>query len=433
MCASTHHSPHPSRGALPLLPSCRRLVWLVGLSHASNHFVMLVFPAVLLLVEQEFHLGYARLGLLATVALLCYGLGAFPAGLAADRLGAERILALWLLGASLACLCIGLSRTPIVLGIGLALLGLSASLHHPAGSGLLVALRNERGLDIGRAFALVGILGNMGLAASPVLAAAVGVRWGWRAAFLVSAIPGLLVGPLFWGIASHRDRTSRPFRALGHPAPRASWRTLTLPLLLLFTGETLMGFIFQGFSTFLPAHLAERAGIPGLTLAQVSRGGSLASLALLFGALGHLSAGRLMAGRHRELIFLVTMSWMAISLFGMGSTAGFPLLLFSVLMSFTHFALGTISNTFIAVHTPPQLGGTAFGITFTLSLGVGSLASSTMGLVAQRSGLPSTFSVLGIIAFFAVGIVVWFGLAVGAWGRAVTMARAVSDPRRPWS
>ncbi|HSB81496.1 MAG TPA: hypothetical protein VLM91_22180, partial [Candidatus Methylomirabilis sp.] len=137
----------------------RRLVWFVGVSHAVNHFVMLIFPAVLLLVQQEFSLGYARLGILANVALLCYGIGALPAGMLADRLGGERLLVAWLLGGSLACIGIGLSRGQLSLGVGLAALGSFASLHHPAGSGVLVSLRSLRGLDLGQAFGRVGVLG----------------------------------------------------------------------------------------------------------------------------------------------------------------------------------------------------------------------------------------------------------------------------------
>jgi len=49
------------------------LIWLVGLSHATNHLVMLLFPAVLLLVQSEFSLSYVELGLLANAGLLCYG------------------------------------------------------------------------------------------------------------------------------------------------------------------------------------------------------------------------------------------------------------------------------------------------------------------------------------------------------------------------
>ena len=200
------------------------------------------------------------------------------------------------------------------------------------------------------------------------------------------------------------------------PVERRSIRSaFTLPLLLLFGLETLMGFVFQGFTTFLPTYLAGQAGIDGLTAAQVRRGGSFASIALLFGGLGHLAAGHLMKSSRREVIFLASVVFNALCLFGMGVTQGFPLLLFSITLSFTHFALGTMGNTFMAFQTPPSLGGTAFGITFALSFGIGSLASSSMGLVAQRLGLPVVFLVLGGVAIGGAALVAWFGLATGAW------------------
>lgn len=395
----------------------QRLVWLVGLSHATNHFVMLTFPAILLLVDQEFTLGYIGLGVLANLALICYGFGALPAGMLADRLGGERILAVWLLGGSLACLLIGVSRGPLGLGIGLACLGLFASLHHPAGSGVLVKLRTLQGGEVGRAFGLTGVLGNVGIAASPMVSAAVGARWGWRAAFLVSAIPGLtLVLPLW--------RSGKLLPRLPVDRPAATTRRglavragITLPLLVLFGVEMLMGFIFQGFSTFMPAYLADQARIPGLAAARVARGGSLASLAYLFGGIGHWLAGRAMATRYREGIFLLATGGTALFLFGMGTSAGLSLVVFSSALSLAYFALGTMSNTFIAVYTPPHLGGTAFGITFTLAFGIGSLASSAMGVVGQRFGLPAIFWALGIVAIGAAFLVLYFGQVVGAWSR----------------
>lgn len=377
---------------------------------------MLILPAVLLLVQQEFTLGYAKLGLLVNAAFLCYGIGALPAGMLADRLGGERILAIWLLGGSLACVGVGLSASPFGLGIALAILGLFASLHHPAGSGVLVTLRNVPGVNVGRAFGLVGVLGNVGLASAPFVAAAVGVRWGWRAAFLVGAIPTFLLGLIIWRYAAApRHGGERVSATHGAERSRSYWSRLTLPVLLLFALETLMGFIFQGFLTFLPAHLAERSGIPGLSASQVTRGGSLASLALLVGGLGQLAGGRLMAFRYRETIFLAILSGTMLCLFGMGGATGPLLVIFSIAMAMGHFSLGIMSNTFIASYTPPHLGGTAFGITFGLSLGVGSLASSTMGFVGERFGLPAIFPTLSLVAAGGVALVLWFGFAVGAW------------------
>jgi sugar phosphate permease len=73
---------------------------------------------VLLLVQREFALSYVELGILANGGLLCYGLGALPAGMLADRIGGMRVLAIWLLGGSLACIGVGLSTGPWTLGVG---------------------------------------------------------------------------------------------------------------------------------------------------------------------------------------------------------------------------------------------------------------------------------------------------------------------------
>ncbi len=394
----------------------RRLVWMIGLSHAINHFVMLIFPAVLLLVQAEFGLGYAGLGLLASVAFACYGLLALPAGILTDRLGGERVLAVWLLGGSVACCTIGLSTGPWSLAIGLALLGLFASLHHPAGSGILVVLRHRMGANVSKAFGLSGILGNIGIAGSPILAAAIGVRWGWRAAFFAGSIPGLLLCIPLWQWP--RDATSRAqvSAAADSPSKRPSAASaFGLPLLLLFGFETLMGFVLQGSSTFLPAHLAGRAGIEALTAAQVQRGGAFASLALLFGGFGHLAAGRLMVSRRQDALFLGTIATTTLCLFGMGLMDAIPLVACSILFSFTFFGLGTISNTFMAMHTPAHMGGTIFGITFTLAFGVGSLASSVMGIVAERFGLSGVFLGLGLVSAGGVMVVAAFGAVRGTW------------------
>jgi MFS family permease len=392
-------------------------VWLVGASHAINHYVTLIFPAVLLLVQQEFGLSFTTLGLLANLALLCFGLGALPAGLLTDRFGGHRVLAVWLLGGSAACLGIGLSDGAAGLAVGLTLLGSFASLHHPAGSGLLVALRSVPGADVGRAFGLGGLLGNVGMAASPLLSAWVAVRWGWRASFLLGALPGIILAIFMWQAGGLLRGDATRGSILRRESARPRWADLTLPLLLLFGLETLAGFVFQGFTTFMPALLAQWGGIPGLTAAHVTRGGLLASMALLCGGLGHLVAGRLMGLPAREAILLATTGASALALFGMGMTVGFPLVLLSVALTFTHFGLGTMSNTLIAFHAPPHLGGTVFGITFGLAFGIGSLAASTMGLVGDHAGLSAIFSTLGVIATGAALIVVALGCSVGAWRR----------------
>ncbi len=108
-------------------------------------------------------------------------------------------------------------------------------------------------------------------------------------------------------------------------------------------------------------------------------------------------------------------------------TSGPLLVLFSILFSFAYFALGTISNTFMALHTPPRLGGTVFGITFSLAFGFGSLASSTMGIVGEQFGLPSIFSALGMVSLGGVALVAYLGRVTSGWLRSRGTAMSQRD------
>jgi len=95
-------------------------------------------------------------------------------------------------------------------------------------------------------------------------------------------------------------------------------------------------------------------------------------------------------------------------LFAMATVTGPALVLVSIAMTLTYFALGTMSNTFIAAETPPHLASTSFGVTFTLAFCIGSLAAATMGLVAERAGLAYVFAVLGLVAVGSLVLVVCF-------------------------
>jgi MFS family permease len=122
-----------------------------------------------------------------------------------------------------------------------------------------------------------------------------------------------------------------------------------------------------------------------------------------------------MGYRHREALFLATITTSTCCLVGMGTLDGASLVLCSILFSFAYFALGTISNTFMALHTPPRLGGTVFGITFGLAFGFGSMASSTMGFLAERFGLAAVFLALGLVGLGGVALVTWFGAVTTGW------------------
>jgi MFS family permease len=99
------------------------VVALTGCSHALSHGCMLIFPAVLLLLQKEFSLGYLELGVIGNIMILTYGLGALPGGMIYNLFGPKKLYLICFLGSTAALILVAASSSLILLIAGLALLG----------------------------------------------------------------------------------------------------------------------------------------------------------------------------------------------------------------------------------------------------------------------------------------------------------------------
>ena len=106
---------------------------ITGFSHLLVHAVMLVLPAILLVLQKQFDVGLATLGIIATASQFMFGLGALPAGILEKKLGGRTLLLIYQLGAVVSVCVIVLSQSLWTLTGGLMLLGLFSSIYHPAG------------------------------------------------------------------------------------------------------------------------------------------------------------------------------------------------------------------------------------------------------------------------------------------------------------
>ena len=168
----------------------RRVIAVTSVAHPLTHLYMLVYPATLLPLVRDTGRPLAEVMSYAFAGFLLFGVGALPAGWITDRWSARGMLSVNLLGCgSMAILC-GLSPSLPWLALAHAGLGLFASIYHPAGIALLTRTVRRRGAALG----LHGMAGNLGLAAAPVLAGVAAATLGWRTAWLVLAVPALVLG-----------------------------------------------------------------------------------------------------------------------------------------------------------------------------------------------------------------------------------------------
>ncbi|MFL6187679.1 MAG: MFS transporter [Actinomycetes bacterium] len=356
-------------------------------AHGASHGFVLVLPAVLVALRAEFHASFTTLGTVATVSSMLYGLGALPAGLLADRVGAPVLLRVFAGGSAICCGLAAVAPGIWWLAAALALLGAAGALYHP--SGLAEVTLNAPGG--GREIGIHGGFGNGGTALAPLVAGAVAAAWTWRASYGLAALAAVV---LLVALARQvpLDRQLPPQTQAG---PGSVGRAALAVVMFLAVAE---GFVFQGFVTFLPAFLAEVGGA-GRTAA--AKGGVLAAAVLLLGVPGQLLGGRLAGTDPRRLAVRYACLYAGAVLAGLSVRAAGPTVLgvaLAGLFSLLIFLGQPITNQLVARSTRAGRRGAAYGTYFSLSFGVGALAGSAGGIVADRSGPAAGVGFLGLVA-----------------------------------
>jgi len=396
-----------------------KLVWLVSFSHFITHGYMTVLPAVLIAIASEQALSFTELGIIANVGYFLYGLGAFPAGYLADRFGSKRLLTIGILGMSISSILVGLTSSIATFAVTYALLGASASIHHPAGLSL-IARRIDS--NKGRAMGIHGVMGNVGLFLSPLVAAfSIMVFGTWRAAYLSYGLIGIGFFVLLYTtrIAGEKDLSFRHIAARIKSPPASEKESTTEPakegaaipfyisiaLLILFIGSILSGFIFRGSLTFLPALFKENVTPITNHDEPVVMAGYAATAVLSLGLLGAWFGGYINDKIKRPeivpvCIFLVS----APALYFASRLVDSQLLLTTAVFSLVYYAWQPSQNYLIAKYTKKSSHGMGFGVNFFLIFGMGSIATSTGGWVADQYGVSRFYAILAIIA--AAGFIV---------------------------
>ncbi len=170
------------------MPSTRfAVLGFASAGHTATHMMMLIYATIVITLEDVWQVSYGELIALASTGWLLFGLGALPAGFLADRIGAARMMQVFFFGLGLSSIATGFADTTFELLLGLAAIGLFASIYHPVGIPWLLRKAGEKK---GFAIGVNGFFGAVGVAIAPVMAVVCIEAVDWRAAFY---IPGGLI------------------------------------------------------------------------------------------------------------------------------------------------------------------------------------------------------------------------------------------------
>jgi MFS family permease len=379
----------------------KRAVFFTAICHALNHIFELTYGVVLIGIAEEFGAGLFILGVLANVAGFAFGLAAIPSGFLADRIGERRLLLFFCLGSGIASIIVGLSPNIYVLGVALAVLGLALGIFHPAGSAFITKATRNRG----SAFGYFGVGGNLGVALGPIMAGSIASSLNWRAPYFIFAIPALLMAALLYSFARAEIPTVTETMARTGPG-QTRFKSIILPLALIFLASAMNGLVYRGLVTFLPLYLSQRVQFTFLNWSSLALAGSFTTVALTFGVIGQLLGGYLCDRQRHETLALIVAIIAVPVLLVMGHSQGLWLMLVAIVTAFFHFMGQPIFNNLVADYTPVDWRGRSYGISYFCSFGLGSFSATILGYIAERFGLTWIFMTLAGVALIALICVV---------------------------
>ena len=393
----------------------------ISVAHALIHTIEFTYAALLSRIDSEFGAGLFVLGIAANGFAFMFGFSALPSGVLVDRLGTKRVLIVAFSIAAVAALLVAIAPNVWLLGLFLALLGLGIGLYHPAGLAFIAQATSQRGMALG----WHGVAGNLGIAVTPLLAVGVAEAADWRWAYVVLAVLALVVALAlrFMPEPEELPAAVEPESAPEPPDPppealAAGARTLTraerwrpyLPLFLVYGVFVLNGFIYRGSLTFLPVHIEERLHVSWFGLDEAWLASSLITLALLAGAAGQLFGGALSDRFRLERLALPLTFSLLPFLVLIGLTSGLPLVLFAALFVFADFSSQPIYTGLIADYAPANAIGRSYGVSFFAAFGIGSLAATFAGFIAERWGTDAVFlSLAGVVTItISLAAAIWW-------------------------
>jgi len=368
---------------------------LTGVAHTATHYAELTYPTLAVMLARDSGTPLEHVLAWSFPGYLLFGFGALPAGFLADRFGRRRIVLLSLAGMGLSLVLAGFSRPGPQLVACLALLGLAASLYHPAGMGLISRAVAARGRGLG----INGIFGSVGIAITPIVTAALATTFGWQAAFGLGG--AVLLTLAFLSTWIPVDETTGAQSATGQRDAASGAAAAGSSFALLCLAAMLAGISYRGNTLALPPYLAERVSFVGY--------GTATSLAFVLGIVGQYCGG-LVADRHdlRWSYFVFHLASLPVLLM-MATATNLPLLALAGIFTFFSLGMQPIENSLFAALTPERWRSTGYGVKFIFTFGVGSVAVWLVAWVEPAYGLSRVYlalaavvsALLVVIAIFA--------------------------------
>jgi MFS family permease len=368
--------------------TARLSIAFINWAHALDHYVMLIFPTVVITLQAIYGRSYADLIALGTASFVAFGVFSLPAGWLADRWSRRNMMVLFYAGCAASLVAAGLAPNLVALACALFALGVFAAIYHPVGTSMLIQQASTRG----RSLAFNGVCGNFGAALAAGITAALIAAVGWRAAFVV---PGVVCGvtALLYLRLVPSEGQKAVNRTKVADVSLATWMAATVFGLFIVIAMC-AGLVFNIISIALPKILDERVGAE-LPIILV---GGLATAVFMCGALAQLTVGRLVERFPLHILFAVIASLQFLAvLFAAQATGKWLILALAVAMA-AIFGQVTINDLVIARYTADAWRGRVYAMRYFLTFLASGAAVSIIAILYGRGGFGLLLATTAVIA-----------------------------------
>lgn len=371
-------------------------------AHFFDHLFLLIFPTAAIALAPDWGLTYGEALALGTPVYVMFALGTLPAGWLGDRFDRTLLIALFFVACGASSVLIGLSTGPKSLMVGLGLLGVFAALYHPIGLALVPDVADRTG----RALAVNGVAGNMGLAAAALVTGFLAAHGGWQSAFLLPGAVSLVIG---CALCLRRLRSGAPptnHAAKSHVAIEQVPRGIQITVFFIVCVAALFGgLVFNAITVSLPKFFDERLVNFGGDLAWI---GASAGLVFAVAAFAQLPVGELLDRFGARPILLGLLTVQILLLLGLSHVQGWAAVALALVLVTLIFAQIPITSWLLGHYVRSGLRARALSVEYILSLGVG---SAVIPLIAgmHHIGLGFDIQFIGLAgSAFVVLIAAWF-------------------------
>jgi predicted MFS family arabinose efflux permease len=375
-----------------------RSIGFLNWAHAIDHFVILIFPTVVIGLEAVYGRPYSELIALGTASFVAFGVFSLPAGWLADRWSRRNMMAAFFIGCGLSLAAAAAAPNLIMLAAALFALGMFAAIYHPVGMAMLIEAAETRG----RTLAFNGVCGNVGAALAAGITAALASWLGWRAAFMVPALACVATGIAYLALVpDDRHRIGKRQTAADVVlSPKAAAAFFGIYIVVSVTS----GLTFNTVSIALPKIVDERVG-QGISLLAI---GSLTTAVFMCGALAQMAIGRLVEYIAPVRLFALVVALQLLGIYTAARATG-PVLITALALSMAAiYAQVTVGDLVLARYTADAWRGRAYAVRYFLTFVASGAAVSAIALMHARGGfdlvLVTTAALTAITLIGAVAI-----------------------------